>query len=62
MTRENTVISAGSLFRGIVMRHILAEISDPAEMKGRLLIAREHGHIDDEAVEDLIIFHGLQNA
>lgn len=60
--RENSVISVGSIFRGIVLRHILTEIGDKAEMKARLMIAREHGHLDDEAVEDIIVFHGLQDA
>lgn len=60
--RENTVISAGSIFRGIVLRHIMTEIGDKAEMKARLMIAREHGHIDDEAVEDIILFYGLEAA
>ena len=50
MIREATVISAGSLFRGIVLRHIMTEHNDPSEMKARLMIAREHGHLDDEAV------------
>lgn len=62
MTREATVISAGSMFRGIVLGHIMTEIGDKSEMKARLMIAREHGHLDDEAVEDIIIFHGLQDA
>lgn len=61
-SRENTVISAGSIFRGIVLRHIMTEIGDKAEMKARLMIAREHGHIDDEAVEDIILFYGLEAA
>ncbi len=60
--RENAVIDAGSIFRGIVLRHIMTEIGDKAEMKARLMIAREHGHLDDEAVEDMIVFHGLQAA
>lgn len=62
MSRENNVVSTGALFRGIVLRHIMTEIADPTEMKARLLIAREHGHLDDEAVEDMIIFHGLADA
>lgn len=57
--RENAVIDAGSIFRGSAMRHIMTEIGDKAEMKARLMIAREHGHIDDEAVEDIILFYGL---
>lgn len=62
LMRENSVISAGALFKGIVMRHIMTEIGDKSEMKARLLIARENGQLDDETVEDLIIFHGLQDA
>ncbi len=62
MTRETSVISAGALFKGIVLRHIMTEIGDKAEMKARLLIAREHGQLDDETVEDMIVFHGLQDA
>ena len=60
--RETSVISAGALFKGIVLRHIVTEIGDKAEMKARLIIAREHGHIDDETVEDIILFYGLQDA
>lgn len=60
--RENAVIDAGSIFRGIVLRHIMTEIGDKAEMKARLMIAREHGHLDDETVEDIIVFHGPQAA
>lgn len=60
--REAIVISAGSLFRGIVMRHIMTEIGDKSEMKARLMIAREHGHLDDEVVEDIIVLHGLADA
>ena len=59
---ENTVIAAGSVFRGIVMALILAERDDPAEMKARIMIAREHGHIDDAMCEDLIALHQLEAA
>lgn len=62
LMRENSVISVGALFKGIVMRHIMTELGNKAEMKARLMIARENGHLDDETVEDLIIFHGLQDA
>ena len=60
--REANVISAGNLFRGIVLRHIMTERDDPSEMKARVMIAREHGHLDDEGAEDMIVLWGLENA
>lgn len=62
MRREGTVIDAGSLFRGIVLALILAERDNPAEMKARVMIAREHGHIDDAMCADLIALHELVDA
>lgn len=60
--RENNVIAAAPLFRGIVLALILAEHDNPAEMKARIMIAREHGHIDDVMCEDLIALHELAAA
>ncbi|WP_428331951.1 hypothetical protein [Novosphingobium sp.] len=59
--RENSVIAAGHLFRGIVLAQIVAMV-DEQEMKARIMIAREHGHIDDDMCADLIAIHELADA
>lgn len=53
---------AGPLFRSMVMRFIMSERDNPAEMKERVMLARQCGHLTDEAAEDLIVFWGLANA
>ena len=61
MIRENTVIQAGNLFRGVVLSMIASE-RDPVERKARVMIAREHGHLSDDEAEDLIVLGGLVEA
>lgn len=38
--------AAGTLFKAIILRCI-ENCDDPADRKERIMIAREHGHIDD---------------
>lgn len=41
---------------------IRAAADDPSEMKARIMIAREHGHLTAEEAEDWIVLAGLENA
>lgn len=54
--------SFGDLARGIVIRLIEAEAGNPAEQKARIMIAREHGHLNDREAKDWLRILELEAA
>lgn len=46
----------------VVMAAIKSERANPSECKARIMIAREHGHIDDDEAEEMIVLWGLEGA
>jgi hypothetical protein len=48
--------------RRTVLAGIEAAIDDPAEMKFRIMLARECGHLSDNEARDWIARHRLQEA
>lgn len=51
-----------SVLRGVIMRLILAEKENPSEMKSRIMIAREHGHLTDAETTEMIRTWDLRSA
>jgi len=54
--------SLASLARATVLAGIEHAVDDPSEMKFRIMLARQCGHITDEQTRDMIIANRLESA
>jgi hypothetical protein len=52
----------GGFCRGLISALIKAARNDPAEMKARIMIAWEHGHLTAQEAEEWIVLAGLVEA
>ena len=57
----DNVVSISGTLRAIVLRLIDAE-TDPSEVKARIMIAYQTGHLSAHEAEEWIVMRGLENA
>jgi len=60
--RESGAFDLKAFAKRTVEQGILAASDDPAEMKFRIMLARQHGHLSDDETRLWITQHGLEAA
>ena len=59
---EDGTFPLGGFARELVITLIKSARNDPGEMKARIMIAYEHGHLSGAEAEDWIVLAGLEGA